>query len=46
MYREVIDSGEISQVYDVEHDPHVQYSDEALAEGIAVLTEVCNEVLG
>ena len=34
MYREVIDRGEISQVYDVEHDPHVRYSNAALAEGI------------
>ena len=34
MYREVIDRGEINQVLDVEHDPHVHYSKEALAEGI------------
>jgi len=33
-YRDVINGGGINQVHDVRHDPHVQYSDEALAEGI------------
>ena len=39
-FREVIESGEITEIFDVSRDPRIQYSNEAITEGISSMLVV------